>query len=121
MPIDDNLLNLYDHEVAEIQRVHRLLQGRTAVRRDLQGFDDEIVERFAEIGFKVSVKWYETNQEGAFIPEVEIVGKCAPLAAGSFDHDRQRHEVVNNLLKLPEADAGIIPAGTYTRPQPHKH
>lgn len=121
MTVDNNLLNIYDEDVLKLQSVHRALEGRTYKRHNLDAFEREIVERFQEIGFVVDVKWYTTNEDGIFAPVVEVTGRCAPIKAGEFDHDRQRHQVVNNLLGLPEADAGIIPSGTFTRPEPHKH
>lgn len=126
MTVDNNLLNIYDEDVLKLQAVHRQLEGRTYKSHNLHAFEEEILERFAEIGFKVDVKWYTVHsggieQAGVFAPVVEVIGRCDPLTAGEFDHDRQRHQVVNNLLGLPAADAGIIPAGTFTRPEKHKH
>jgi len=116
---DGELLNIYDHEVAALQRVHKALKDRTYKSHDLNEFDKEIAERFAEIGFRVSVKWYDTTERGVFIPEVEVIGRIDPI--GEFDHDQLRHEVVNNYLGLPESDAGVIPTGTYTRAPRHGH
>lgn len=126
MTADTNLLNIYDEDVLNLQGVHRALEGRTYKSHNLDAFEREIVERFQEIGFVVDVKWYTTHSNGVpvagvFAPVVEVTGRCAAIKAGEFDHDRQRHQVVNNLLGLPEADAGIIPSGSFTRPEPHKH
>jgi hypothetical protein len=113
----ETLLNIYDHEVQALQRVHKALKERTYKSHDLDAFDREITERFNDVGFQVSVKWFETTQRGVYIPEVEVVGRIE--RAGEFDHDQMRHEVVNNLLGLPEADAGVIPTGTYTQAPEH--
>lgn len=102
----NDLLNVYDSDVQVLQSVLATLNERTYKRHELDAFDREIIERFAEAGFRVDVKWYDSTERGVFIPEVEVIGRCQPQ--GEFDHDRMRHEVVNNLLGLPEADAGII-------------
>lgn len=107
MPESD-LLNLYDSEVATLQRIQAELQARTYKTHNLDAFDKEIVERFAQDGFRVNVLWYQTTVEGVFAPEIEVIGRCAPIQAGDFDHDQMRHEVVTNVLGLPEADAGVI-------------
>lgn len=103
-----DLLNILDSEVADLQRVHGELENRTYKSHNLAAFEREIVERFQEVGFLVDVKWYETSAEGVFSPVVEVIGRCQPLKPGEFDHDQMRHEVVNNVLGLPQEDAGII-------------
>lgn len=102
------LINVYDSEVADLQRVLATLNDRTYKPHNLAAFEREIVERCQEVGFVVDVKWYETNLEGVFAPEVEVIGRCDPVKPGEFDHDRMRHEVVNNVLGLPAEDAGVI-------------
>lgn len=102
------LANVLDSEVADLQRVLSTLNERTYKPHNLHSFEREIVERCQEIGFVADVKWYETNAEGVFSPVVEIVGRCEPIKPGEFDHDRMRYEVVNNVLGLPEEDAGVI-------------
>jgi hypothetical protein len=102
------LVNVLDSEIRELQDVLRTLNDKTYRSHNLAAFEREIVERFQESGFVVDVKWYETNAEGVFAPEVEVTGRCQPLGSDGFDHDRQRHEVVTNVLGLPEADAGVI-------------
>lgn len=102
------LVNILDSEIKELQRVHGTLEGRTYKSHNLAAFEREIVERFQEIGFRVDVKWYETNVAGVSSPVVEVVQRCTPLRPEEFDHDQMRHEVVNNVLGLPSEDAGII-------------
>lgn len=119
-----DLLNILDSEVAELQRVHQELEGRTYKSHNLHAFEREIVERFQEIGFVVDVKWYTTQADGVFAPVVEVIGRCDPLKPGEFDHDQMRHEVVNNVLGLPSQDAGLIKAPKWTEEQAkeaHKH
>lgn len=108
------LINVYDSEVKALQETLATLNGRTYKPHDLEAFDREIVERCQDIGFVADVKWHTAADErgrpveGTFIPVVEIVGRCEPIKGGEFDHDRMRHEVVNNVLDLPSEDAGVI-------------
>jgi len=103
-----SVIDIYDSEVATLQEVLATLKGRTGKSHNLDAFDREIVERFGEAGFKVKVNWFDTDQRGVFIPEIEVLDRCDPIKAGEFDHDRLRHEIVNNHLGLPSEDAGII-------------
>lgn len=102
------LANVLDSEIKDLQTVLATLNARTYKRHNLHAFEREVVERFQEIGFVVDVKWYETNVPDVVVPEVEVIGRCEPVKPGEFDHDRMRHEVVNNVLGLPEEDAGVI-------------
>lgn len=120
MTADSELLNVYDSEMKKLIELQRALDERTYKSHDLNAFDKEIIERFAEAGFKVKVTWWDTDQKGTYIPEVEVIGRCEPIKPGEFDHDRMRHEVVNNYLDLPSSDAGVIKSGTFTRPE-HSH
>lgn len=98
----------YDSEVLAAQEVLAALTGRTYKKHNLAAFDREIVERFAERGLRVDVKWFTTTAEGVYSPQVDLIGRCEPLTPGEFDHDRMRHEIVNNVLSLPSEDAGLI-------------
>lgn len=102
------LVNVLDSEMAALQEIHRTLEDRTYKRHNLAAFEREIVERFHEAGFLVDVKWYETNLPDVSSPVVEVIDRCDPVKPGEFDHDKMRHEVVHNVLGLPEQDAGII-------------
>jgi hypothetical protein len=102
------LVNILDSEIKELQGVHQTLEGRTYKSHNLAAFEREIVERFQEIGFVVDVKWYQTNIASVSSPVVEVIGRCTPVAPEDFDHEKMAHEVVSNVLGLPEEDAGII-------------
>lgn len=95
-----------DSELLELQRVKGELEGRTYKAHNLDAFDREIVERFGEIGWKVDVKWHETNVRGTYIPVVEIVDR---IERKEFDHERMAHEVRRNILDIPgEHDLPLI-------------
>lgn len=101
-----SLIEIHDSEVARIGEVLAVLkekQEKGGVY--LEGFSREAVDRFAAVGFKVEVKWFSTNVEGVYIPEIEIQERLE----GTFDYDRQVHEVTNDLLGLGEG--GVIKGG----------
>lgn len=112
-----DVLDLFDHEVEQILQLQLRLNDRARYRRhNYNDFDREIREGFAEIGFTVEVNWHEfavggQKQEGA-MPEVTVTGRTDP--GFTFDKDRQVHEVTNNVLGLPEEDAGVIKADRET-------
>ncbi len=110
--------NILDSEVAQLHEVWKALTARTYKSHNLQQFHDEIVERYADIGWKAKVNWFETDAQGTYIPEIEIVDRHVKE---EFDHEKMRHEVVNNFLDLPTQEAGIIKTdGTWTAPA-HTH
>lgn len=87
---------VYDSEVLAIEKVMLSLRQYAGHRSiDLDSFDRQIQERFAEIGFRVDVHWHETNQADVYMPEVNIVGRTERRG---FDREQQRHEIVNDIL-----------------------
>lgn len=96
---------ILDSEMLEIERVLETLKRRTEDGRrvDRGRFDQEIVERFARIGFKVDVKWWHTNLDDVKMPEIEIIGR---VEAREFDHDQMSHEVTEDILGL--GTGGVI-------------
>jgi hypothetical protein len=102
-------IELYDSEIAKIDKTVEVLARRQGTRTDLEGFRREIIDRFADmVGLKVTVNVYETNQRGMYWFEVQIVDRTD---AHEFDHDRQVHEVTSNLLEIPGEEKGFIPSG----------
>jgi hypothetical protein len=87
--------DLYDHELIALRKVGERLAEYGGQRRDMEGFRQEVIDRYAKIGFVVRCNVYETDQPGVYIPEVELVGR---VEAHEFDHDRQVHEVTHGLL-----------------------
>lgn len=100
--VTSQIPDLHDSEIARMGEVIAKLnhfQGRSL---NLEAFRRSIVERFQDIGFKVDVKVWDTNQDGLFAFDVEIIDRLE----GSFDPDRQVFEVTNDLLGL--GDKGVI-------------
>lgn len=97
-------IDLYDHEILEVERAWQAVQSKQGRMVDLESYRREIVERFAERGFRVDVDVYETNHEGLYHFEVTIRDRQEPIK--EFDFDRQVHEVTNDLLDLGEG--GVI-------------
>jgi hypothetical protein len=97
-------MDVHDTEIDAIQRVLETLRNRSASQRNYDDFQREIIDRFAQIGFVVDVRWYETTQKGVLIPEINISGRTE--SGFVFDRDRQTHEVTNDVLGL--GDKGVI-------------
>lgn len=110
---------IYDHEINQIHHLLEALRRKAETPQDYQAFQDEIKERFADIGFVVDVKWWETNVEGVKRPDIEITGRTD--SGFNFDRDQQVHEVTNDLLGL--GVSGVIKSDTskLILPPGHKH
>lgn len=93
-------MDVHDSEINEIHKVLTILRRRSESARNYASFQDEIIERFAEIGFKVDVRWYDTDVEGVLIPEINITDRVEKNFV--FDRDKQVNEVTNDLLGLGE-------------------
>lgn len=104
------MIELYDSEVLTIEEILAALARRAEGRRDRDAFDREIKERFADAGFAVAVNWYHVaDRAGQEVPDVympEITINDRVQKGVPFDHDRQVHEVTNDLLELDEG--GVI-------------
>lgn len=130
-----SLIDLYDHEVDWIdRRIMPAIARHQKTSRDLEAFRREVMERFAEPepvtllndgkgpesryqGLDVRVNVYETNHAGVYWFEFSIQGRMDK--GHEFDHDRQVHEVTNDLLGL--GDGGVIKESGLHLPGPHSH
>lgn len=104
-------IELYDSEVLKIEDVLLKLNEKVGTERNIKDFEREIKDRFADIGLIVEVNWYEyavegTKIEGGAMPQVTITGRVE--GPEEFDYDRQRHEVVGNVLELPGQTPGEL-------------
>jgi len=118
---DAPLIDLYDSEILAAEKVLERLHEKQRKSTNLEAFRKEIIERFAEIGLKVDVKVWTTNQDGVFGFEVEITGRTEAV---NWDHDRQVHEVRTDILDLlPESEKGqwIKSKAGIDMPPGHKH
>jgi hypothetical protein len=108
--------DIADSEILGIERVLTALRQRAEDKNlNFTAFEREIRERFEDIGFVVTVSWFEFGRPGqagavpnAAMPEITIVDRCERKP---FDHDRQVHEVTNNILGLP-GQGGVIKTNT---------
>jgi hypothetical protein len=110
-------IELYDSEIAEIEGVLLKLNDKVGTSQDIEAFTHETRERFAEIGFIVSVAWHEfavdgQKVEGSYMPEITITGRTERPA--EFDHGRLAHEIRSNLLEIPGQEKGLIKADKET-------
>ena len=105
------MIEIYDHEIDEVSKVLATLQQRAKEgSRNYGDFEREIRDRFAEIGFVVSVTWHsyaigKIVQTGSAMPEVTITSRTDP--SFQWDPDRQVHEVTANILEIPGQE-GVI-------------
>ena len=114
------LIDLYDSEILAAEKVLEKLNVKQRTATNLENFRKEIIERFAEIGLKVDVKVWTTNQDGVFGFEVEIIGRTENI---NWDADRMVHEVRTDILDLlPNSEKGqwIKSQGGLDMPG-HKH
>lgn len=96
----------YDHEVEAmtdlLMELRAKYQGKQGV--DLDAMRREIIERYAGLGFRVTVDVYEDmGERGTFDFEVTVQERTEGIL---WDPDRQVHEVTNDILGL--GDEGII-------------
>lgn len=114
----DEGIQLYDTELGKVLDIlgeiqEKRITGRDRIDRD--ALDREIRERCAnEAGIVVSVRWYTCGEEmpdgtvreipGMYMPEPVPIGRVTKEA--EYDHERQRHEVINDALKIGEG--GLI-------------
>jgi hypothetical protein len=103
------MIEVYDSEVDAIQQVWDLLRSRYQGEfHNYDAFEREARERFAKIGFVISITWNEfaiggVKQEGA-MPTLTVEGRTE---RHEFDQDRQVHEVTSNILGIPGQE-GVI-------------
>lgn len=113
----DEGIQLYDTELGQILdilgEINQRVEGRENVDRD--ALDREIRDRCAtEAGIIVSVRWYTCGVEmpDGTVREIPGMLKPEPVPIArvtkelEYDHDRQRHEVINDALKIGEG--GLI-------------
>lgn len=115
----DDLLNILDSEIEAMDKGPiKWAREHQETSMDLEGFRRAIIEQFADIGFRVQVKCFETSQKGVFAFDFEIVGRTEKK---EFDFDRMVHEVTSNYLDDPGAEKGFIKAPVPTEDQRRKH
>lgn len=107
-------IELYDSDIAKIGEVIAALNERKQRSVNLDAFRREAIERFQEAGFSVDVKCYDTNVTGVYAFDMDITGRCEPVL---FDHERQRHEVVNDVLGIDPSSKGETLKVTDTGPK----
>lgn len=98
-----SMIELNDSDILKIEKVvNRLNERQWQSGVNLDAFRREAEERFAQAGFKVTVKAYTTNQEGLYAFDIEINDRLE----GEFDPDQMVHEATNDVLDL--GTGGVI-------------
>jgi len=118
----DGIKDLYDSERKRLQeivyqlRVKHSFRGVSSLKQESDikfAFEQEAINRCAEIGLIVSVQWDpEVADDPAdnnlyWIPRVIVNDRVTKLA--EFDHDRQQFEITKGVLEEP---GFIRPDGT---------
>ena len=97
-----SMIELNDSDILKIEAVVKILNDRQGKVLSLDAFAREAEERFAEAGYKVTVKTFTTNQEGLYAFDIEINDRLA----GQFDPDQMVYEATKDILELGEG--GVI-------------
>lgn len=100
-------IELYESDILLIEKALKPLQAKQSKPVNLESFRKEIIERFAEQGFRVDVKVWDTNQYGVYAFDLDILGRIERTEEG-FDHERMHHEVVNDLLDIDPSRKGEV-------------
>jgi hypothetical protein len=112
----DNGFQLYDTELGKILDILGQINERVKDRQvDRDSLDREMRERIHnEVGIKVSIRWWTCGEKmpdgtlkeipGMYEPEIVPIERVTKEL--EYDHDRQRHEVINDALKIGEG--GLI-------------
>lgn len=97
-----SMIELNDSDILKIESVVKILNDRQGKVLNLEAFRTEAFERFAEAGYRVTVKAYTTNQEGLYAFDIEINDRLE----GEFDPDQMVYEATNDVLNIGEK--GVI-------------
>ena len=98
MDADDDLIEPYDSEIPKIERVLAELSRKVGTRQDHQAFRREAEERFAEIGFVVSVLLVP-GEDAVLYPKISITGR---ITKTEFDPEKMAWEVQHDVLGIDE-------------------
>jgi hypothetical protein len=98
---------LYDSDVLAMEPVYRWAVEQQGKRLPLEDFRQKLTHKFYDHGFVVNVKAYTTTEEGVYAFDVEVLRK---IEKKEFDYDKQVHQVVSNVLDLPDQAGGWIKA-----------
>ena len=98
-------VELLDSEILDIEKGPLAwAKSRYGKSMNMETFRRNLIDQFGEIGFRVDVKTYETNQPGTYSFDVEIIERLP--GNKEFDLDQMVHEVTNDILDLGEG--GVI-------------
>ena len=123
----DVQIDINDSEILAIENgPWAYMRSMQQKRINLEDFRRTVIEKFAEIGFRATVNAHTTNVDDVYAFEVVVHDR---LGGETFDYDRQVHEVVNNILELPDqaegwidTDKALVAAEKQMREHPkHRH
>lgn len=113
-------IDLYDSDRLALNKVINTLAQAVGTLRSLEGYRQEIMDRFFEAGFLTDVRVFEAEVEGTgdkvFHFKVVLTGRAEKEE--EFDHERQAHEVQSDLLgggKNSVRGTSVSMAGAFSR------
>jgi hypothetical protein len=121
----DIQVEVNDSDILAIERgPWAYMRAQQEKRMNLEDFRRTVIDKFAMIGFEADVLAHTTNVPDVYAFEVVVKRRLGTI----FDPDRQVHEVVGNLLDLPDqkegwinTDAALAAAERQMRENPHRH
>lgn len=108
-----SMIDLNDRDILTIEKVAQRLNQKQRQHMDIDAFVREVEGRFADVGFKVGVQVWTTDQAGLFAFDIEIQDRLE----GEFDHERMQHEVQNDLLGINGGKSLLKPKNTQMKGQ----
>lgn len=103
MPGEANFMfEPHDSEIMRAGQVIAALNDKRGKYVDMEGFRQEIIHRFEDVGFKVAVRVYETDVADCYAFDIDFLDRLE----GEFDPDRQVFEVTNDIAGL--GTGGVI-------------
>lgn len=107
---------LYDTDVLKLEQVIEHLNRKQRTATNMEGFRQEILDRFARVGFKVDVKVWSTTEDGTYAFDIDIQDRTD--SNFKWDPNQMVHEVTSDILDL--GDSGVIKTKAEDF-KPHKH
>jgi hypothetical protein len=97
-----SIIDIHDSEVMRIGDVLAKLNEKRGKYTNMEAFRQEIIGRFQDAGFGVRVTVFETDVPDVYAFDIDVNERLE----GTFDPDRQVHEVTSDLAGL--GTGGVI-------------
>lgn len=111
-------IDLYDTERVRLNQALNVIRASVGTRRNLESFRQEILDSMWQCGFRVDVRVFEgtmeddPSQETIFFFKLVIVGRSE--SEEEFDHDRMKHEVLNDVIGQGDVEKKSTPISMHS-------